>query len=121
MKKRMRALLAGRATGDATAAAAGPWPLAEPFAIGRVHLANRVVQAPLAGIANWAFRRQSRRHGAGLAVSEMVASFGVHHGNRRTLDMLRVAPDEHPVGVQLFGSVPEVMAEAARAAEAAGA
>ena len=40
---------------------------------------NRLVQAPLAGIANWAFRRQSRRHGAGLAVSEMIASFGIRH------------------------------------------
>ena len=39
----------------------GPWPLAEPFRIGRVEIANRVVQAPLAGIANWAYRRQSNR------------------------------------------------------------
>jgi tRNA-dihydrouridine synthase B len=120
MKKRMRAVLADRGT-PPPASPAGPWPLREGFAIGGVPLANRVVQAPLAGIANWAFRRQSRRHGAGLAVSEMVASFGVHHGNRRTLDMLRIVPDEHPVGVQLFGSEPEVMAEAARAAEEAGA
>ena len=47
----------------------GAWPLAEPFAIGGVTIPNRVVQAPLAGIANWAFRLQSRRHGAGMAVS----------------------------------------------------
>jgi hypothetical protein len=120
MKKRMRAVLADRGA-PPPASPAGAWPLREGFAIGGVPLANRVVQAPLAGIANWAFRRQSRRHGAGLAVSEMVASFGVHHGNRRTLDMLRIVPDEHPVGVQLFGSEPEVMAEAARAAEEAGA
>ena len=99
----------------------GPWPLAEPFDIGGVRVSNRVVQAPLAGIANWAFRRQSRRHGAGLAVSEMVASFGIVHGNERTRAMLELQPDEDPVAVQIFGADPAAMAEAARAVEAAGA
>jgi nifR3 family TIM-barrel protein len=125
MKKRMKAILAERAAAAAAAPREdAPWPLAEAMVIGErgeVRLENRVVQAPLAGIANWAFRRQSRRHGAGLTVSEMVAAFGVHHGNRRTLAMLAIAPDEHPVGVQLLGAEPDVMAEAARAAEAAGA
>ncbi len=64
------------------------------------------MQAPLAGIANWAFRRQSRRHGAGLAVSEMIASFGIRYANRKTMGMLTIAPDEHPVGVQVFGVRP---------------
>lgn len=99
----------------------GAWPLAEPFRIGTLELENRVVQAPLAGIANWAFRRQSRRHGAGLAVSEMVASFGLHYGNERTHRMLEVTSDEHPVGIQLFGTDPGVMAESAAAVQAAGA
>lgn len=99
----------------------GPWPLAEPFEIGGVAIPNRVVQAPLAGIANWAFRHQSRRHGAGLAVSEMVASFGIVHGNQRTQAMLDMHHDQRPVAVQLFGADPDVMAEAARAVEAAGA
>jgi tRNA-dihydrouridine synthase B len=125
MKKRMKAILAERAGAAAREPLdAGRWPLAEGFVIGDgapVRVENRVVQAPLAGIANWAFRRQSRRHGAGLTVSEMVAAFGLHHRNRRTLAMLAIAPDEHPVGVQLLGAEPDVMAEAARAAEAAGA
>jgi nifR3 family TIM-barrel protein len=125
VKKRMKAILAERAGGGAHRTPdTGPWPLAEGLLIGegaQVRLENRVVQAPLAGIANWAFRRQSRRHGAGLAVSEMVAAFGLHHGNQRTLAMLAIVPDEHPVGVQLLGGEPDVMAEAARAAEAAGA
>ena len=122
MKKRMRAIMAARAAAPAAGPApAGAWPLAEPFAIGPVRVANRVVQAPLAGIANRAFRRQSRRHGAGLTVSEMVASHGIHHGNRKTLGMLTLAPDEHPVGVQVFGADPAIMAEAARVVEAAGA
>src|SRR5205814_9261004 len=123
--KRMKAILAERAEAAAHEPLdTGSWPLAEGFVIGEsapVRIENRVVQAPLAGIANWAFRRQSRRHGAGLTVSELVAAFGVHQGNRRTLAMLAIVPDEHPVGVQLLGAEPGVMAEAARAAEAAGA
>jgi tRNA-dihydrouridine synthase B len=121
----MRQILAERAAAarDAAAGAEPPerWPVAEPFEIGGLRLENRLMQAPLAGIANWAFRRQSRRHGAGLAVSEMIASFGVRYANRKTIGMLTVVPDEHPVGVQVFGSDPGAMAEAARAAEEAGA
>ena len=121
MRKRMRGVLAGRAEARAAVPAAAVAPLREELAIGGLRLPNRLVQAPLAGIANWAFRRQSRRHGAGLAVSEMVASLGVRHGNRKTLAMLATVEDEHPVGIQLFGPDPDAMAEAARAAEAAGA
>jgi len=81
-----------------------------------------VLLAPLAGIGNWFVRLQARRHGAGLAVSEMVSSFAIRHGNERTLrEMLRIHPDEHPVSIQLFGPDPEVMAGAARAAAEAGA
>lgn len=97
------------------------WPVDRPFRIEGLEIANRLVQAPLAGIGNWAFRRQSRRHGAGLTISEMVSSHAILHGNRRTLRMLDIAPDEHPVGVQIFGADPRVMAEAARIVEAAGA
>ena len=124
MKKRMRQILAERAAAAGQATAAPPpgrWPVAEPFEIGGLRIENRLVQAPLAGIADWAFRRQSRRHGAGLAVSEMIASFGIRYANRKTLGMLEVMPDEHPVGVQVFGSDAGAMAEAARAVEAAGA
>ncbi len=123
MRKRMRNVLSERATAGATPKAEPPenWPVAEPFAIGDLQLANRLVQPPLAGIANWAFRRQSRRHGAGLAVSEMIASFGIRYANRKTLGMLTIVPDEHPVGVQVFGADIDAMVEAARAVEAAGA
>jgi tRNA-dihydrouridine synthase B len=97
-------------------------PLTEPFRIGDVAIANRVLLAPLAGIGNWFVRLQARRHGAGMAVSEMVSSFAIRHGNERTLrEMLTVHPDEHPVSIQLFGPDPEVMRGAAQAAAAAGA
>ncbi len=97
-------------------------PLTEPFEIGGVRIANRVLLAPLAGIGNWFVRLQARRHGAGLAVSEMVSSFGLHYRNERTLrELLRLHPDEHPVSVQLFGQDPEVMRSAAGIVAEAGA
>ena len=97
-------------------------PLTAPFRIGDVEIANRVLLAPLAGIGNWFVRLQARRHGAGLAVSEMVSSFGLHYRNERTLDeLLRLHPDEHPVSVQLFGQDPEVMRSAAGIVAEAGA
>ena len=97
-------------------------PLTAPFRIGDVEIANRVLLAPLAGIGNWFVRLQARRHGAGLAVSEMVSSFGLHYRNERTLrDLLRLHPDEHPVSVQLFGQDPDVMRSAAEIVAGAGA
>jgi nifR3 family TIM-barrel protein len=99
-----------------------PPPLTSPFRIGDVDVANRVLLAPLAGIGNWFVRLQARRHGAGLAVSEMVSSFGLHYRNERTMtELMRIHPSEHPVSIQLFGHDPEVMASGARIAADAGA
>ncbi|HEV2075575.1 MAG TPA: tRNA-dihydrouridine synthase [Thermoleophilaceae bacterium] len=96
--------------------------LATPWELGGLRLANRLVLAPLAGIGNWFVRLQARRHGAGLVVSEMVSSFGLHHGDHRTLtQFLRIHPDEHPVSFQLFGHDPDVMREAAGIVARAGA
>ena len=75
----------------------------------------------MAGVSVQAFRRQGRRYGAGLVCSEMVSCAGLHHGNERTLGYLRMSADERPLAVQIFGSEPEVMAEAARMVEDAGA
>ncbi|HVY78719.1 MAG TPA: tRNA-dihydrouridine synthase [Solirubrobacterales bacterium] len=96
--------------------------LTDPFRIGDVEISNRVLLAPLAGIGNWFVRLQAKRHGAGLAVSEMVSSFGLHHRNERTLrELMRIHPDEHPVSIQLFGHDAEVMRSAAATAAEAGA
>jgi tRNA-dihydrouridine synthase B len=75
----------------------------------------------MAGVSVQAFRRQGRRYGAGLVCSEMVSCAGLEHRNERTLGYLRVASDEHPLAIQIFGSDPAVMAEAARMVVAAGA
>jgi nifR3 family TIM-barrel protein len=75
----------------------------------------------MAGVSVQAFRRQGRRYGAGLVCSEMVSCAGLEHRNERTLGYLRVARDEHPLAIQIFGSEPSTMAEAARLVTAAGA
>jgi tRNA-dihydrouridine synthase B len=95
--------------------------LRESWWIGEVEVPTRVVLAPMAGVSVQAFRRQGRRYGAGLVCSEMVSCAGIEHRNERTLGYLRVASDEHPLAIQIFGSDPAAMAEAARMVEAAGA
>ena len=95
--------------------------LRTPWSIGGVEIPTRLVLAPMAGVSVQAFRRQGRRYGAGLVCSEMVSCAGIEHRNEKTLGYLRVASDEHPLAIQIFGSDPAVMAEAARMVAAAGA
>ena len=95
--------------------------LCEGWWIGAVEIPSRLVLAPMAGVSVQAFRRQGRRFGAGLVCSEMVSCAGLQHHNERTLGYLRIASDERPLAVQIFGSEPGVMAEAAAMVEKAGA
>jgi nifR3 family TIM-barrel protein len=95
--------------------------LREHWWIGDVEIPTRLVLAPMAGVSVQAFRRQGRRYGAGLVCSEMVSCAGIEHRNERTLGYLRVAADEHPLAIQLFGCEPGPMAEAARMVQTAGA
>jgi len=98
-----------------------PANLLDSWRIGEIEIPTRVVLAPMAGVSVQAFRRQGRRYGAGLVCSEMVSCAGIEHRNERTLGYLRVAADEHPLAIQIFGSEPAAMAEAARMVIAAGA
>jgi tRNA-dihydrouridine synthase B len=99
--------------------------LTDSWRIGSVAIPNRVVLAPLAGIGNWFVRLQAKRHGAGLAVSEMVSSFAIHYRNERTCtELLRIVDEEReggPVSIQLFGQDPDVMRSAAEAVAKVGA
>src|SRR5580765_3003032 len=95
--------------------------LSSPWYIGDVEIPSRIVLAPMAGVSVQAFRRQGRRFGAGLVCSEMVSACGLSYGNARTLGYLRIARDEHPLAVQVFGSDPATVADAARMCQAAGA
>src|ERR1700732_3718404 len=91
--------------------------LTDPWTLGSLRVPNRVMLAPLAGIGNWFVRLQAKRYGAGLAVSEMVSSHAIRHGNAKTCtEMLRIDPRERldgPVGIQLFGEDPATMRLAA--------
>ncbi len=98
-----------------------PDPLLRPLDIGGLSLDRRLFMAPMAGITTSAFRRSVRRWGAGLVFTEMVSAYGVHYGNRRTLDYFVHGEDERPLGFQLFGADADVLADAARGAVAAGA
>src|SRR3954452_17717190 len=96
--------------------------LTDSWTLGGLTIPNRVVLAPLAGIGNWFVRLQAQRHGAGLAVSEMVSSFAVHYRNEKTCtELLRIHPDERLVSMQLFGQDPDVMRSAAATVAEAGA
>jgi nifR3 family TIM-barrel protein len=95
--------------------------LRSSWSIGPVNVPTRLVLAPMAGVSVQAFRRQGRRFGAGLVCSEMVSCAGIEHRNEKTLGYLRVGSDEHPLAIQIFGSDPVAMGEAARMVEAAGA
>jgi tRNA-dihydrouridine synthase B len=103
--------------------------LTDPWTLGPLHVPNRVLLAPLAGIGNWFVRLQAARYGAGMTVSEMVSSHAIHYRNERTcVEMLRIHPRERsprpgragepdapggPVSIQLFGEDPAVMRSAA--------
>jgi tRNA-dihydrouridine synthase B len=77
--------------------------------------------APMAAVTNAPFRLVARECGAGLLTSEEIDARALVHGNARTRDLARFLPEEHPIALQLLGADPDVLAEAARRLEAAGA
>lgn len=89
--------------------------------IGPLTLENSVVLAPMSGVSDMPFRRLVKRCGAGLVVSEMIASQAMIRANRQTMKMSTSCAEEFPMAVQLAGCEPEVMAEAARLNEDRGA
>src|ERR1700736_2055699 len=82
--------------------------------IGSIIFAEPVILAPMSGVTDMPFRRLVKRHGAGLVVSEMIASQAMIRESRQSLTMAANCPEEQPMAVQLAGCEPEVMAEAAR-------
>jgi tRNA-dihydrouridine synthase B len=118
-------------TATATHSSTNHRSLTDPWMLGSLRVPNRVMLAPLAGIGNWFVRLQAKRYGAGMAVSEMVSSQAIHHGNEKTCrEMLRIDPRERepgapaeggPVSIQIFGEDPEKMRSAAAHVARAGA
>jgi tRNA-dihydrouridine synthase B len=89
--------------------------------IGPVKLEDPVILAPMSGVTDLPFRRLVKRSGAGLVVSEMIASEAMIRQNRQSLRMAENVPEEAPMAVQLAGCEPHVMAEAAKLNEDRGA
>jgi len=89
--------------------------------IGPIRLENPTILAPLAGITNLPFRLIAKEAGSGMVCSEMISANGLVHRSRKTLRMLDSLPEEKPLSVQIFGSDPDVMAEAAAMAASSGA
>ena len=89
--------------------------------IGNIKLDAPLVLAPMAGITDLPFRVICRRLGCGMTVSEMVSAKGLLYKNVKTTEMLRIEDSERPTAIQLFGSVPAELAEAAKMVEASGA
>jgi tRNA-dihydrouridine synthase B len=84
------------------------------IAIGPITLTDPVILAPMSGVTDMPFRRMVKRHGAGLVVSEMIASQAMIRQTRQSLKMVEKSPEEFPMAVQLAGCEPPVMAEAAK-------
>ncbi|MDG6094080.1 tRNA dihydrouridine synthase DusB [Acetobacter sp. AN02] len=95
--------------------------LLAPIDLGGVVIERPVILAPMAGVTDLPFRRLARRLGAGLVVSEMIASWAMIRENESTLRMAEVADTEGPNSVQLAGCDPDAMGEAARIAVGKGA
>ena len=82
--------------------------------VGPLHIAEPVILAPMSGVTDLPFRRLVKRLGAGLVVSEMIASEAMIRETRRSMKLAQGCAEEFPMAVQLAGCEPEVMAEAAR-------
>src|SRR3546814_5545667 len=89
--------------------------------LGPITLSDPIFLAPMSGVTDLPFRRLVKRSGAGLVVSEMIASEAMIRQNRQTLRMAQHVPEEQPMAVQLAGCEPAVMAEAAKLNEDRGA
>ncbi len=93
----------------------------KPISIGPVRIDAPVILAPMTGVTDLPFRRVVKRYGAGLTVSEMIASQAMIRETRQSLQKALWDPSEQPVSLQLAGCEPHVMAEAAKLNEQRGA
>lgn len=80
--------------------------------VGNVKIPKTAALAPMAGVADRAYRLMCKKYGAAYVVSEMVSAKGICYGDRKTAQLCSITPEERPMAVQLFGSEPEFMAKA---------
>lgn len=84
-----------------------------PFFIGNIKINNPVISAPMAGISDNTYRIFAKFFGSSLLYSEMVTSYGLIYGHKKSIEMTNATEQEKPFALQLFGSIPEIIAEAA--------
>lgn len=88
-----------------------------PIKLGNIQFDSPLLLAPMASICNAPYRLLMEELGAGGTVSELISCHGILHGNKKTMDMLYIHPDEKNIGIQLFGEDADSMAQAAQVAE----
>jgi tRNA-dihydrouridine synthase B len=91
------------------------------ISVGPIKLESQVILAPMSGVTDLPFRRLVKQRGAGLVVSEMIASEAMIRETRQSVLMAKNTPEEFPMAVQLAGCEPATMAEAAKLNEDRGA
>jgi nifR3 family TIM-barrel protein len=91
------------------------------FLIGDVEIANQVIVAPMAGVTDRAFRIIAKSFGCGLVFTEMISDMGLVYGQSRTVQIANTDEEKRPIAIQIFGSNPETMAQAAVILEDLGA
>ena len=82
--------------------------------IGNTKIKNNLILGPMAGVADMAFRELCVAFGAGFTVSEMVSAKGFTMGDRKSAELLTLSEKERPAAIQLFGTSPAIMAQAAK-------
>ena len=83
------------------------------FNISNVKIPNSIVLAPMAGITDHPFRQICKEFGAGLVYSEFVSADGIIRENEKTLNMIKFEENERPIGIQIFGDSPDIVAQSA--------
>ena len=81
--------------------------------IDNLEIQNPLALGPMAGVTHLPFRLLCKEQGCGILYSEMVSAKAILYNNKKTKDLLAIDEDEHPIGIQLFGSDPDIMAEIA--------
>ena len=88
--------------------------MTDTIKIGRVTIPRTAALAPMAGVADRAYRLMCKKYGAAYVVSEMVSAKGICYSDRKTAELCTVTDEERPMAVQLFGSEPDFIAEAVK-------
>jgi len=88
--------------------------MAKPFKIGNLKIDTPIILAPMAGVTDYSFRILCKEQGAGIVYSEFVSADGIIRENKQSIDLIKFTEDERPIGIQIFGNSPKIMAQAAK-------